>query len=284
MQTKAISLSELDKKRLENLAEMINIGSEEFTKKLNLDSLSLKQELLYLNFAAVNNYVEAIFKLCLDMRPHSAIVILRSIVEAFINTAYILTHNSDKRAVLFSMEDSYNRNGLANEIIIFLNKHPQFEKDSFNRETFKEGLIKTTEEIEFYKKRFKLNYKNKKDFEKQYHVKLLERAKAVDRRIRKPDFEHTYILVYRYFSEFGHLSMRGLDHFIKKDVIQGNHEIMASQDNEVDHIISTTYTMYLFFLNELKKRKMLNKEFPIKRFNKYWNDEFNSSASKATSS
>lgn len=270
-----IELKEMDKVRLSLLAEMINTGSDEFSKKIKLDSLNIKQELLYLNFAAVNNYAEAIFKLCLDMRPHPAIVILRSIVESFINTAYILTHNSDKRAVLFVMEDSYYRNGLANEIINFLNKHPQFENGRFNRKTLNEGITKTSEEIDFYKKRFKLNFKNKRDFESNYHSKLIERAKAVDRRIKNPNFEHTYILVYRYFSEYGHLSMRGLDHFIKKDIVNGNHEIMAGQDNEVDHIISMTYTMYLFFLSQLKKRKMLSSKFPLQKFDGYWKSEFN---------
>ena len=94
-----IALTNTDVQRLGKLGEMIDTGASEFTKKIKLDSLSLKQELLYFNFIAVNNYSEAIYILCKDMRPYPAIVILRSIVEAFINTAYILTHNSDKRAI-----------------------------------------------------------------------------------------------------------------------------------------------------------------------------------------
>lgn len=57
---------------------------------------------------------------------------------------------------------------------------------------------------------------------------------------------------------------------------------MASQDNEIDHVVAMTYTMYLFFLNELKKRKMLGKDFPLRRFNKLWKDEFDAPINKKT--
>lgn len=250
---------------------MIDTGANEFAKEIEITNLSLKQTLLYLNFAAVNNYSEGIYKLCSDLRPFPAIVILRSIVEAYINTGYILTHNSDKRAVLFSMEDSYYRKGLVNEVITFLDKYPKFEKDDFTRKNLKPALEKIDNQIEIYKKRYKLNYANKKDFEKDYHKNLLERAKAADRRIRRPDFEHTYIFVYRYFSEFGHLSARGLDHFVIKDQ-GGNHEVIASQYHEMDHVVSMTYTIYLYFLSELRKRMMLSNNFPFAKFDKKWKD------------
>lgn len=271
--SKTISLTQDNLKKLEVLAEMINTGSDEFLSEIELDKLSLKQELLYINFAVVNSYSEAIFKLCSDLRPFPANVLLRSIIESFINTAYILTHNSDKRALLFSLDDSYYRKGLGNEIITFLKKYPKFQKENFNIEIFEQGLNKIDEEIEMYKSKFGLVFSNKKEFERAY-PSLIERAKAVDRRIGKPNFEHTYILVYRYLSEFGHLSMRGLDHFIKRDS-GGNHEILASQHSDVDPVISMTYTIYLFFLDQLKKRKLLRKDFPLGKFNKYWKDIFN---------
>ena len=274
---KTIFLSDEDVRSLGCLAEMIDAGAKEFTKKIKLDNLSLKQELLYFNFIAVNNYSEAVYVLCKDMRPYPAIVVLRSIVEAFINVAYILTHNSDKRALLFSMEDSYYRKGLTTEISVFLTKHPEYEKDRFNREMFKGALEIIEKELEVYNKNLKLKLKNKDDFKKHYHVDLIERAKAVDRKLKKPNFEYIYILVYRYFSEFGHLSMRGLDHFIIKKA-DGNHEATASQHTEVRHIIATTYTMYLYFLSALKKRHLLDKNFPLSKFTKYWKNEFNKTA------
>lgn len=266
-----ISMSEKDKKLLDFLAEMVNAGTNEITKGDKTTDLSLKQKLLYINFAAINNYSEGIYKLCADLRPFPAIVILRSIVEAFINTAYILTHNSNKRAILFSMEESYYKKGLINEFLVFLNKYPKFEKDDFTRENLKSGLERIDKQVEFYKKKYKLNYLNRKDFEKDYHITLLERAKAVDRRIGRPDLEHTYLLAYRYFSEFGHLSAKGLNHFIVKDPTS-NHEIIASRHDEVGHIISMTYTIYLYFLSELKKRKMLSKVFPFIKFDKKWKE------------
>lgn len=269
MNPTGISLNNIDEKRLVLLAKLIDTGSNQFRKPIQLTELSLKQQLLYLNFAAVNNYSEGIYKLCADLRPFPAIVVLRSIVEAFINTGYILTHNSDKRAILFTMEDSYYRNGLVKEIIVFLNKHPKFETSDFNRTLLKKAFGKIDLEIELYKKKFKINYASKDDFKKDYHTSLLERAKSVDKRLKSPNFEHAYILAYRYFSEFGHLSMRGLDHFVVKDE-KGNHEVIASQHSEVGHIISMTYVIYLYFLSELKKKKMLGRDFPLQKFDREW--------------
>ncbi|HSW88909.1 MAG TPA: DUF5677 domain-containing protein [Candidatus Saccharimonadales bacterium] len=271
MQEEKISLSEKNKNKLILLAEMIDTGANEFTKEIKLTNLTLKNTLLYLNFAAVNNYSEGIYTLCADLRPFPAIVILRSVVEAFINTGYILTHNSDKRAVLFSMEDCYYKKGLVNEVLVFLGKYPNFEKDDFTRDNFTLVLEKIDKQIEIYKKKYKLGYTNRKDFEKDYQKKLLERARDADRRIRRPDFEHIYLFAYRYFSEFGHLSARGLDHFVTKDHT-GQHEVIVSQHDDIEHILAMTYTIYLYFLNELKKRKMLSSNFPFSKFDKNWKE------------
>lgn len=270
---KTISLTDKDRHQLKLLAGMIDAGANEFLKDINIDTLSLKQFLLYLNFAAVNSYSEAIYKLCLDMRPFAAIVILRSIVEAFINSGYILIHNSDKRVILFSMEDSYYRKGLSNEMITFLGKHSQFEKGRFNRIWLRKGINKIDKELDVYRKKHGFQFKSKKDFRKKYHTNLLDRARTTDRRLKNPNFEHMYILVYRYFSEYAHLTARGLNHFVKK--YPNHYEIIVGQYNEVGHIIGTVFTIYLYFLSELKKRKMLRKSFPLKKFNKIWNEEFN---------
>lgn len=263
-----------DQQKLNALAEIINEVSNEFTIKTIIDNLSIKQQLLYLNFVVVNSYSEAIFKLCIDFRPLPANVILRSLVESFINTAYVLTHNSNKRALLFTLEDSFYRKGLATEVITFLKKYPQFEKGEFNSQSFGKALINIQREIDFYKSRYNLDYKNRKDFVKDYPA-LIDRAKAVDNRINKPDFEHIYTLVYRYLSEFGHLSMRGLNNFVIKD-LNGNFEMIASQHNDISVVISMTYTIYLYFVDQLKKRKILRNNFPFSKFDKYWKKYFNS--------
>ncbi len=149
MKVNQIKLEEADVNRLKSLAEMINMGSGWFTKEINLDDLSHKQLILYLNFGAVNNYAEAIYVLCSDMRPFPAIVVLRSIVEAYINTAYMLTHNSDKRIVLFSMEDSYYRKGLSEEFKKFLHTYPEYEKERFDSDILEEGIKITKKEVKF---------------------------------------------------------------------------------------------------------------------------------------
>jgi hypothetical protein len=270
---KTISLTDKDKYRLKLLAEMIDAGANEFSRDIKIDALSRKQFFLYLNFAAVNNYSEAVYKLCSDMRPFAASVILRSIVEAFINMGYLLSHNSDKRCVLFSMEGSYYKRSLSNEIIAFFSKHHQFEKGRFNIASFKKAIKKVNREIDLYKKNHGFQFNSKKDFEKEYHTNLLERARVADRRFKNPIFEHTYILAYRYFSEYAHLKAVGLNHFVKE--YPNHYEMMAGQYNEVGHIIGTVMTIYIYFLSELKKRKMLRKSFPFKKFDRVWNEEFN---------
>lgn len=250
------------------------VGDNLLTKKIHIDSLNVKQTILYLTFAAVNSYSESIYVLIRDFRAYPASIIMRSIIEAYINTGYILSHNSDKRAYLYSLEDSYYRLGLLDSVDQYYKKYPnQKQRSSIDVGQLLAAKPAITEELAAYTK-VGLNYNNHKLFSKDYG-NLLQRALAVDRRRKGGNFEHVYIWIYKYFSEFGHLSMRGINHFIKNDN-QGNKMVLAGQSEEnIEMLIVTLYTIYLYFLTQLVDRDLIEKSFPLAKFVRVWKTSIN---------
>ena len=92
---------------------------------------------------------------------------------------------------------------------------------------------------------------------------LIYRAQNVDKRLAKKlkdeagGLENIYLLVYKYFSEYTHLQMRGLQHFwIKTD--RGDTLLIDKNSGNIGHILITSYTLYLYFANKLKQYKLIH--------------------------
>jgi|GEM_PF-6181746 len=257
---KALKLNEEDRDRLTKYRDMVDYGSSLLADTtMSGGRLSPKQRYLVLVFTAVNNYAEGIFTLCNAFRPESAMVLLRSLVEAYINTAYLLSHNSNNRLLLVYTEDCFYAKGLIGEIITFYNKYPTLRPngEGYKQENLQQLIGQHNKILDDYSKKLKEDLSSHKKF-KQKHgeiVDLLERAKIADKRFKKGSFEYNYLMVYRYFSEYAHLSLKGMSHFFKQtdNGLVGT----SSQSSEINNIVMTAYFMYLFFLEKLKYYNLL---------------------------
>ncbi len=257
-------LSEKEKVLLVGLAELVDFTKDRLLDhEIRKNKLNVKQTILLAMFAPINCYTEAVHDLAKASRPDGAKVILRSIVEGWINSMYILGHPNDKAAYLFTIEDSYYRRGIAIDTESFYSRFPGQRSTLIPRSKLRELLVLVDGELETFRKKFGICYKNKKEFKKRWGS-LKDRARWVDERLKKKQgnnaggFEHTYLMVYRYFSEFAHLSMRGLEHFRKKDDQGEEWMILDKNPDSIDMVLATTYTIYLHFAERLKQRKLIN--------------------------
>ena len=281
---KEAKLSTKDQEILEKMAEMVNFIKGEFTKRpIYKHKLTPKQTLVVTMFAAVNSYTEAIFELCKQSRPEAAIVILRSLIEAWINSNYVLGHPNENLLWVFAIEDSYYRGSLVDQIKDLYKRYPKLRSKWHPRKKLKEMRSITENELNAYKSKLGISFKNKEEFDKAWG-RLKSRAQHIDRRLNKKSkgkaggIEHTYILVYKYFSEYVHLQMRGLQHFWVRGKM-GDTLILDKNPSHLTHVLVTTYIMYLYFASRLKQYKLIDSS--LSRFGTYFKNELTKAISTA---
>jgi len=265
-----LKLSNEEKNNLIMFRDMVDYGSSVLSNsEIKINQLTPKQKYLLMIFTAINNYAEGIYVLCNSFRPEPAIIILRSLVEAYINTGILLSPNSNNRLWLMYIEDAFYSKGLIKEVINFYNNYPNLKP---NNQGYKEKHLKTIIDkqqkvISRYSKGFKEDFSSHKKFtQKHPEVKsLLKRAKMADKRLKRGSFEYNYIMVYRYFSEYTHLNLKGMSHFFI--TTDKGFEGISSQSSNINHIVVTAYFMYLYFLEKLQYYKLL----PNLQISKYQN-------------
>ncbi len=263
-----VSLNEEEKKLLDNLRQIIEFGRQQMEGRVhNLQEAAPKQNALFMTFGVVHNYTEAIYTLCRNIRPQPAIVLLRSIFEAWVNTFYLLSTASKKRLVLFTMDDALNKITVANELLDFIKRYPLREgKDSFTTRSDLEKVKQNNEEIV---KRIRKHHKLKKG---DKFPNLLDRARACDKKyhkkLRTGYFEYNYHTIYRFFSPYAHLNARGVDNFLKPR-IEGGYNLITSQSADLtEQVLASAFAFYLSFLRYMKEKRILPRSIKLGKFNK----------------
>jgi hypothetical protein len=278
--SKTLKRSKKSQKLLEILAEMMDSSIDALNEEeIQMNSLSLKQTYLILVFGVVNSYSEAVFELCKQYRPRPAILLLRSILEAWINIAYFLSHNSDNRLLALMMHDSFSKLGLVEEMDKFASKYPHIvEGSAISKQSITVLKESVAQELKSYKK-VGLEFSSKSKLEEVdfFETSLLERARRADARYKGSDpsrtqhpFEYQYLVVYRYFSDFTHINLKGTDAFVNRT--QAGYDLLASQTNDgVEMELVTLFVIYLSFLNKLKDYKIVSVP-KLNSFNRFFNE------------
>jgi len=268
----SLIFTDKDKKLLKNLKEIIDFGNSQITGSYNINSFNNKQLTIFLAFGAINNYSGAIYKLCEDFRAIPAIVLLRSVFEAYINIFYITKTNSDKRIVLFWIEAWKDRITMLNELTSFRKKYPNHKniKSFMDESTVAQIKLETEQKIKNTRKNHKLTTKQK-------HPDLITVTRKLDQAIpeksRNGKFEYNYHILYRYFSPFAHLNASGINNFLKQKP-DGSHDFITNQSNDlIGEVLASTFSFYLEFLSYLKKYKLLDKKISLTKFNKMFRND-----------
>lgn len=251
---------------LKEFKKLLDFGAKIF---LNLDLKQSvknnKRNFAIFYFGAIHNYSEAIFILCNDSRPHASQSLLRSIFEAYINTIYFLNTNSDLKIAKLTISDIEEKIKTLKQFEAFVKKYPHIEN--------RYGLTtkKTLEEIIAYNQNNIDAIKRANKFHKTTKVapNLRSRAEALDLknpRKEKGSWEYNYLLLYKYSSDFTHLSVTGLDSFLHEE--NGVYSFDLGQTKGIEAIIITNYGFYLVLLNYFKKRKYIPINTDLKYFNR----------------
>src|SRR5680860_245449 len=229
-----------EKEYLKELKDILKLGKSLFkNSQIGAYSKSYKKNFIFFTFVVIHNYSEAIYILCKNSRPHASYVLLRSIFEAYVNMLYFTNTNSNLPLAKYVILDFKERIKTLNNFKEFIKKYPSW-KDKYeitNLSNLDNLISKQNKNIEAVKKGNKF-YRTTK-IEKL----LRERAKAYDQKTRnKGELEFNYILIYKYFSLFTHLTPTGIEHFLKKERGKTKYEI--SQAKDVEPIIATTFGFY----------------------------------------
>lgn len=272
-------LTKREKELLKYLGEIIDFGSS-LVSAFDMGKMPPKESYLLTVFGAVNNYSEAIYVLCKDSRPQAAQVLLRPLVEAFINTFYLLSTRSGKRLALFAAEAAREKTRVANSMLDFLKRYPQWKNKS--KLTTKKDLSLLIKQNQQEITNIRKNYKIRQDIQ---FPDLLERAREGDKKkpikLRKGDIEYNYHLVYRYLSPLSHLNAAALGgrYFLKPDS-KGGYYLDMGQSRGVEPVLASTYAYYLYFLEYLKKKKVISQRASLTKFRKIMRSKIAKAKSK----
>jgi|GEM_PF-5735307 len=258
-------LTDQEKEILGYLDDILKFGDKIFNDYLfDTDEENYKKKFIAFHFGAIHNYSEAIYILCKNKKPQAATVLLRSIFEGFVNMVYFVNTNSNRKIAKYAIEDAEKRLRVLNELKTFVAKYPKWKnKYSMTNENELDRLII------FIKKNIQaLKLGNKSHLKTKIETKLIEKAKAYDKKIRKDgDWELNYILFYKFSSTLAHLSLSGIENFLQ----EGGTRFDTGGSRGVQPVLVTVFGFYVAMLNYVRNRNYIPNKIKLTKYNKYIN-------------
>jgi len=250
----------MDKKeKINSLKELMEFATAKL-KYINNEISSLRNPYKNVFFQivfAVNHYFESLVLSLETCNIVAAKLIFRSLVESFINIAYIMKEDSQKRSMIFILNDYKTQRININTIKGLLNNRTTEEK-FFSR-------LSTIEECDKELERIENDKKDKLDILKNdfgIEIEESELRIPIEVRANKAGVKDIYNILYRQLCWPSHLDASGLKDLIKDD---DNKYIINNIDieEESNKIIAVSYIMYLKIIEDL-----------LKEFNLYIEEDF----------
>lgn len=266
---------------LKNFSEILIFGNDCLSKvEIHPYKIRPKKYILFCTMIAVQSYSEAILKL---MKPDNiyskaAEILMRSLVEAYINLNYVYSDRTKKNAMLFILESENDKIDFAKKHQTLWKKYPKWKLEF--------GTIK---KIEDWNKFFQDKHQLLKKIEKKYDQPLsklpniLDRAIAFDKqykqnkklpqniilkRLERKSLEKYYILYYKYFSQIAHLTMPGLEQFIRIDQNGKTWIYIDGETVDIERIVPITFIIYMAILAHFLKQFKLYDKSTFEKFKK----------------
>ena len=249
-----MELSDKQKKVLKDLGELLTFGYSILASTEIKISQRLKRVMLFHIMGTTQSYAEAVLKL---IRPEniydkSAEVLMRSLIESFINLNYMYCGRDEKNVRNFIMDEIAEKIKFSNRYKNFLTRHPSW--------TIEFGHIKTitdwqafdsnlTKQIDKISKRYKQNFKS---------LNLIDRAIAIDKHLesggkltKSNSLEYYYVTYYSYFSDVAHLGGNGLSRFFNQDEWKFD---IDGKPEDMERVALITYQLYYVILRFFAKK------------------------------
>jgi hypothetical protein len=237
MKSIAHNIPKSELKHIENIEVLLDFANQTMSRvPLRYREERLKKIYVYLAFGDIFTKCSALTTLLRESKTIACNVVLRSLVELFINIEYVLADRSNVNLIQFYIEDNNERIRLANKTIDFLIRNPNhvfFGGQEDTPKHWEDYILKIQKESNklkvLAKKKSSLKLPN-----------LKERAMFVDK-VRKTKIEWWYIHLYWLFSLDTHGSTRGLEkHLINKD-----NELYFELEGDIKDIEKVAVTTYM---------------------------------------
>lgn len=247
---------------LETLTEYADGRLSQINNKIsNTDDIVLHS--IFIIVLAMNYYVKNIKTLIEAKMVLPANILLRSLIEGFINIEYIIYEDSPLRAIAYVFEDFDSREKNVKTYKEIITEYP-------NKSNLIPKLATTEKCYEFLKKIRKEKEEYLSNFEKKYNIKVNKKDLNflnVFKRSKKADLKNLYKILYPYLSGLSHMSASGLKDFIK---IEGNKYRVFVKESEFDlkNIIETAGKVHFVAIEDLFKKFGIYFEKDFKDFEK----------------
>ena len=219
------------------------------SKKLNLTHTITLHTIFSINIA-MNNYANGIKILMEKDDVLSADILLRTLIEGFINIFYISAGKSSTRAISYILED-YNTRKKNVETIKELIKNGEIVDNFFPELSTPEQCDEYIKKLEDEKSEKLLNLKE------NLQINIIDEElifpRKIYKRAEKANLQSVYKILYPYLSNLTHVSSSGLKDFIK--IVDDKYIIdIKNSETEKMRLLDTAYRIYLKTIEELYKQ------------------------------
>ena len=252
-----VEFNEDQKELLKIYRELLTYGYEKISKvPLNLSKSRVRKKILYFMMGAMQSYSESILKLMgsLPVYEKPGESLLRSQLELWLNMRFIYSSRTEDKARLFLSDLIIDSNTYAKRHKSLWNKYPKWNL------VF--GKIKNAAEWDkFISDNNKILEKNQnKHHDKKVNKlpNLYDKTLVIDKYLKKigklsekTSAEKFYILFYPYFSQAVHLSMPGLQRFIKNNNLEDKKTSFQidSKPEEAERVLIISFIAYFATLH-----------------------------------
>lgn len=268
-----LKLNDEQKTLLSELKKLLDFGYDKFSKKEYSMKMRPRKTILFSMMGAMHNYAEGIHYLLLEARTNSAEVLFRPMLETLINLAYVYVGRNESKAVIFLLDDLYDKKKTAGKFRRFIKAHPRF-KTSFGKmesaEDWDNFISDREKEIEKITKHYRYATRGLPNLRQRAEIYDKSREPKYKREL-KNRLEWWYLTAYWYFSNLTHLGPTGLDSFFSKNPNGQLFVDVSGKPEDIKRIAIITYATYYQFLWSFNKNfKVVNseelKEFKNKLF------------------
>lgn len=221
------------------------------TIELDLKKVRVRKEVLYFMMGAMQSYSESILKIAgsIPIYEKSAEVLLRSQIELLLNIRYIYSKRSEENARLFLSDLLLESVDFAKRHRRLWNKYPKWNlvfgsiKKACDWDKF---IMKNLHDLKLYRQKY-----GDKDVGKM--PSLYDRIIAIDKHLKSlgklkenNSAEKYYTYYYKYFSQTTHLSMSGLQRFMRGTGPNTEPFLdIDSKPEDAERVLTVSYQVYL---------------------------------------
>jgi hypothetical protein len=255
-----ISIEDLEK-LIQTSKRLIEADQPSWTLEANESN---KKLLLFEMATASHALADGILTLARSNKSDAARIVLRSMLENYINAGYIVSTNTDNHLLRFVIDQERRQRDSVGYMIKYQKEHDY--KSTAERLSV-DNLKKRVAEIDATLDQAERDYPHLAESEGA--TSLLARACKIDQHQKRQGhppntpFEWYYYTVYDLFCQPTHLGSKGLDAFIDKTTW---HLRLEGLTSDTDQAVFIAFTYHLGILNILTEEKYL----PEDELNLFW--------------